>query len=61
MPPEFVRFMCPKLRCRAILTAPVSARGRDVRCPHCSTRIKIPSQKKNGPQQDNQETFVEPI
>ena len=43
MTADVIRFLCPRLRCRAILSVPESARGKDVRCKQCGARIKIPA------------------
>ena len=61
MPADLIRFMCPKLRCRAILAAPISARGEDVRCPHCATRIKVPGNKAKSDNGIDEVTIVKPI
>lgn len=37
-----VKIMCPSLLCRKVLSVPVSARGKTVRCKACSTVIRIP-------------------
>ena len=39
---DVVRMVCPNLKCRAILTAPVAARGKVVRCRQCGTKVNIP-------------------
>jgi RNase P subunit RPR2 len=39
---ESVRIMCPNLTCRKILSVPVQARGRTVRCRSCGTNIRVP-------------------
>ena len=38
-----VRLMCPNLRCRTLLAVPITARGKNVRCRLCGTRIQVPS------------------
>ncbi|MEM9416147.1 MAG: hypothetical protein AAGA29_11840 [Planctomycetota bacterium] len=38
-----VRMICPNLKCRAILSVPVNARGKTVRCRQCSMRIQVPA------------------
>lgn len=38
-----IRLMCPNLRCRTLLAVPVTARGKNVRCRLCGTRIEVPS------------------
>ena len=42
MASDTIRLICPNLRCKAILSVPAKARGRDVHCKHCGKRIKIP-------------------
>lgn len=39
---DVVRMVCPNLKCRAILTAPVAARGKVVRCRQCGSKVNIP-------------------
>ncbi len=41
--PEKIKVMCPNLTCRRVLAVPGAARGKVVRCRHCSTTIKIPA------------------
>jgi len=41
-----IRLMCPNLRCRTLLAVPVTARGKNVRCRLCGTRIQVPASKK---------------
>lgn len=41
-----IRLMCPNLRCRTLLAVPFNARGKNVRCRLCGTRIQVPN--KNG-------------
>lgn len=43
MASDVVRMVCPNLKCRAILTAPVTARGKVVRCRQCGSKVNIPS------------------
>ena len=38
-----VRLICPNLRCRCLLSVPVSARGKTVRCKQCGARIQVPA------------------
>jgi len=40
--PDKIKVMCPNLTCRRVLAVPGAARGKVVRCRHCSTTIKIP-------------------
>lgn len=35
--------MCPNLRCRTLLAVPPTARGKNVRCRLCGTRIQVPT------------------
>lgn len=37
-----IRMMCPNLRCRSLLAVPASARGKNVRCKQCGSRITVP-------------------
>ena len=41
-PPARLQMVCPNLRCRKLLSVPAIARGRTVRCKHCSMRINVP-------------------
>jgi len=43
---KMLRIMCPNLACQRILTVPVHARGKLVRCRTCSMTIRIPSKKQ---------------
>jgi hypothetical protein len=43
---KMLRIMCPNLACQRILTVPVHARGKLVRCRSCSMTIRIPSKKQ---------------
>ncbi|MEM6259550.1 MAG: hypothetical protein AAGC44_14680 [Planctomycetota bacterium] len=38
-----IRLMCPNLRCRTLLAVPITARGKNVRCRLCGTRIQVPT------------------
>ena len=38
-----IRLLCPNLRCRSLLAVPTSARGKNVRCRQCGTRITVPA------------------
>ena len=42
MPISTIRLMCPNLRCRSLLAVPTTARGKNVRCRVCGTRIQVP-------------------
>ena len=39
---DTIRLICPNLKCRSILTAPISARGKTVRCSECGMKVRIP-------------------
>lgn len=41
-----IRLMCPNLRCRTLLAVPVTARGKNVRCRLCGTKIQVPAKAK---------------
>jgi ribosomal protein S27E len=41
----FIRVMCPNLGCQRILTVPVTARGKVVRCGACGQNVRIPMPK----------------
>lgn len=43
---QVVRLICPNLLCRTILSVPVKARGKDVRCRACGTRVHIPEKPR---------------
>lgn len=40
-----IRLICPNLTCRTILSVPAAARGKDVRCRACGTKLRIPMPK----------------
>ena len=42
MPPDVIRLICPNLKCRAILVAPASTRGKSVRCKGCGMKVGVP-------------------
>jgi hypothetical protein len=44
-----VRLICPNLKCRAILSVPMTARGKTVRCRKCSMRIQVPAGETKAP------------
>jgi DNA-directed RNA polymerase subunit RPC12/RpoP len=44
-----IRLICPNLRCRALLSVPPTARGKNVRCRQCGTRIQVPDKGKPKP------------
>jgi len=39
---KLLRIMCPNLACQRILSVPVNARGKLVRCKSCTMTIRIP-------------------
>lgn len=39
---DAIRLICPNLKCRQILVAPTSARGKAVRCKSCGIRVRVP-------------------
>ena len=43
---DFVRLICPNLKCRAILSVPGNTRGMKVRCSQCNGRISVPKVHK---------------
>jgi hypothetical protein len=38
--------ICPNLKCRAILSVPLNARGKIVRCRQCTMKIQVPQPPK---------------
>jgi hypothetical protein len=42
MSTDAIRLICPNLKCRQILVAPTSARGKAVRCKTCGIRVRVP-------------------
>jgi len=38
---KFINMRCPNLVCRRVLTIPISARGKSVKCKGCGTIIKV--------------------
>ena len=42
-----IRIICPNLMCRTILSVPSSARGKDVRCSSCGSKVRIPIPKSS--------------
>lgn len=46
---DAVRVICPNLRCRAILSVPMHARGKTVRCRQCGMRVRIPAPSGGSP------------
>lgn len=45
MSDQVIRLICPNLTCRTILSVPAAARGKDVRCRACGTKLRIPQAK----------------
>lgn len=43
MAPSLIRMICPNLKCRKVLSVPVSARGKTVRCRNCGMRVLVPA------------------
>lgn len=41
-----VRMICPNLKCRSILSVPINARGKTVRCRQCTMKIQVPQPAK---------------
>lgn len=39
---DTIRFICPKLSCRSVLSVPGKARGKVVRCSSCGTNVRVP-------------------
>lgn len=37
-----VTMICPNLTCRRTLSAPISARGKIMRCVYCNTPFRVP-------------------
>jgi len=37
-----VTMICPNLTCRRTLSAPISARGKIMRCMYCNTPFRVP-------------------
>lgn len=48
MAEQTVRIMCPNLTCRRVLSVPITARGKVVRCAHCKSNMRIPGHKTPG-------------
>jgi len=46
-----VRMVCPNLLCRAVLSAPATARGKKVRCRACGMRVQVPAAAKAKPEE----------
>ena len=41
-----VQIICPNLRCRKVLSVPDEARGKQVKCQHCQTTLRVPGGMK---------------
>ena len=37
-----VQIICPSLKCRKILLVPDELRGKQVKCQHCHTVLRVP-------------------
>lgn len=38
-----ITLICPNLSCGKMIAAPISARGKSVRCAHCNTPFRVPA------------------
>lgn len=45
-----VTMICPNLTCRKTIVAPDGARGRLMRCAHCSQVFMVPTRESVAPQ-----------
>lgn len=43
MSTNLIRLICPNLKCRKILSVPLAARGKTVRCRNCGMRVSVPA------------------
>jgi LSD1 subclass zinc finger protein len=41
-----VQIICPNLQCRKILAVPDEVRGKQVKCPHCQTTVRVPEARR---------------
>ena len=41
-----VQIICPNLRCRKLLSVPEEFRGKQVKCQHCQSLLRVPSPRK---------------
>lgn len=48
MASDNVRLMCPNLKCRTVLSVPAEARGKNVRCRNCGTKVMVPASTPSG-------------
>ena len=55
-----IRIMCPNLVCQSVLSVPVRARGKLVRCGGCGVNIRIPQSKTYNPTTDASEPATPP-
>lgn len=38
--------ICPNLKCRKILLVPNELRGKQVKCQHCQSVLRVPAERK---------------
>ena len=41
-----VQIICPNLRCRKVLSVADDSRGKQVKCQHCQTALRVPDGRK---------------
>jgi LSD1 subclass zinc finger protein len=41
-----VQIICPNLACRKILSVPDEVRGKQVKCQHCQTNVRVPEMRR---------------
>lgn len=51
---NLVTMICPNLGCGRTVSAPTSARGKSVRCPHCNAAFRVPGGALAPPAPDSQ-------
>jgi hypothetical protein len=39
--------ICPNLKCRKILSVPDELRGKQVKCQHCQSVLRVPVERKS--------------
>jgi len=39
--------ICPNLKCRKILMVPDELRGKQVKCQHCQSVLRVPIERKS--------------
>lgn len=39
--------ICPNLKCRKILMVPDELRGKQVKCQHCQSVLRVPVERKS--------------